>query len=104
VAVTVELVPTIKSCIQTTAQKEYWKRVEEYLKGGNEDKRLEERIELLRGFLETASFAELRSQSEKHLIDGKRVTFSLSTRKGKPTHEMFVGEGPEKLTKKKKTL
>ena len=93
-AVIVKLAPTIKSCIETTAQREYWKCVDEYLKMGSEDKRLEERIELLRGFLETANFAELRSQSEKHLIDGKRVTFNLSTRKGKPTYEMVVEEGP----------
>jgi hypothetical protein len=93
-AVFVNLAPTIKSCIETTAQREYWKRVDEYLKMGNEDKGLEESIELLRGFLETANFAELRSQSEKHLIDGKQVTFNLSTRKGKPTYEMIVQEGP----------
>jgi len=94
VAVIVKLGPTIKSCLETTAQREYWKRVNEYLKTGSEDKGLEERIELLRGFLETANFAELRSQSEKHLIDGKRVTFNLSTKKGEPTYEMIVEEGP----------
>ena len=93
-AVIVKLAPTIKSCIETTAQREYWKRADEYLKMGNEDKRLEEGIELLRGFLETANFAEVRSQSEKYLIDGRRVTFNLSTRNGKPTYEMIVKEGP----------
>jgi hypothetical protein len=83
VAVVVKLGPTLKSCIETTAKREYWKRVHQYLKRRAEDKALEERIELLRGFLETANFPELRSQSEKHLIDGKRVTFKLSTRQGK---------------------
>ena len=93
-AVVVKLVPTLKSCIETTAKREYWKRVHEYMKMRVEDKGLEERIELLRGFLETADFAKLRSQSEKHLIDGKRVTLNLSTRKGKATYEMIVEEGP----------
>jgi len=94
VAVIVKLGPTLKSCIETTAKREYWKRVHEYLKTRVEDKGLEERIELLRGFLETANFAELRNQSEKHLIDGKRVTFKLSTKKGKAAYEMIVEEGP----------
>ncbi len=93
-AVIVKLGPTIKSCIETTAKREYWKRVHEYLKIGREDKKLEERIELLREFLETANFAELRNQSEKHLIDGKRVTFKLSIKKGETTYEMIVEEEP----------
>jgi hypothetical protein len=94
VTVIIKLAPTLKSCIETTAQREYWKRVNEYLKTGYEDKGLEERIELLRDFLETANFSKLRSQSEKHLIDGKRVTFNLSMTKGKPTYEMIVEDGP----------
>jgi len=93
VVIIVKLDPTLKSCIETTAKREYWKRVHEYLKTRVEDKGLEERIELLRGFLETANFAELRSQSEKHLMDGKQVTFNLSTRQGKLTYEMIVEEG-----------
>ena len=92
-AVVIKLAPTFKSCIETTAKREYWKYVHEYLKMQVEDKGLEERIELLRGFLETANFAELSSQSEKHLMDGKQVTFNLSTRMGKLTYEMIVEEG-----------
>ena len=93
-AVVVKLGPTLKSCIETTAKREYWKRVHEYLKTRVEDKGLEERIELLRGFLGTANFAELRSQSEKQLIDVKRVNFNLSKRQGKLTYEMIVEERP----------
>jgi hypothetical protein len=93
-AVIVELAPTLRSCIETTAQREYWRRVNEYLKMGNEDEGLEEEIELLRGFLESANFAELRSQSEKHLIDGRGVTFNLSTMNGKPNYEMVVEKMP----------
>ena len=92
-AVVIKLGPTLKSCIETTAKREYWKHVHQYLKMRVEDKGLEESIELLRGFLETANFAELRSQSEKHLMDGKRVTFNLSTRQGKLTYEMIIEEG-----------
>ncbi|GAH43195.1 unnamed protein product, partial [marine sediment metagenome] len=45
--------------------------------GGREDKELEERIELLKAFLESADFGRLRSQSEKHLIEGKKVKFVI---------------------------
>jgi len=63
----IELIPTASHCIETTAKREYWKSVDEYLKKANEDKRLEEKIELLKAFLETADFSMLRQQSEKHI-------------------------------------
>ena len=86
----IELIPTAAHCIEATAKTEYWKSVDEYLKKGNEDKTLEEKIELLRSFLETADFSMLRQQSEKHIIDRKQVTFNLSMRNGKPWYEMTV--------------
>ena len=64
------------------------------MKKANEDKRLEERIELLKAFLETADFSMLRQQSEKHIIDGKQVTFKLSMKNGKPWYEMTLEHKP----------
>lgn len=90
----IELIPTASHCIETTAKREYWKSVDEYLKKANEDKRLEERIELLKAFLETADFSMLRQQSEKHIIDGKQVTFKLSMKYGKPWYEMTLEHKP----------
>lgn len=90
----IELIPTASHCIETTAKTEHWKSVDEYLKKANEDKRLEERIELLKAFLETADFSMLRQQSEKHIIDGKQVTFKLSMRTGKPWYEMTLEHKP----------
>jgi hypothetical protein len=90
----IELIPTASHCIETTAKREYWKSVDDYLKKANEDKRLEERIELLKAFLETADFSILRQQSEKHIIDGKQVTFKLSMKYRKPWCEMTVEHEP----------
>lgn len=57
---------------------------------GREDKKLEEKIELLKAFLESMDFRKLRSQSEKHLVEGKQVKFIISWKEGKPSYEMVV--------------
>jgi len=90
VTIRIELIPTISHCIETIAKREYWRSVDEYLKKGKENKKLEEKIELLRSFLETADFAVLRRQSEKHLIHGRSVKFTLSIKNAKQAHEMTV--------------
>jgi wyosine [tRNA(Phe)-imidazoG37] synthetase (radical SAM superfamily) len=55
---------------------------------GKGDKNLEQKIELLRLFLETADFRQLRAESERHLSEGKIVRFVLTLDKGKPRYEM----------------
>jgi len=60
------------------------------MESGREDKKLEERIELLKAFLESMDFKKLRSQSEKHLVQGKTVKFVISWKEGKPSYEMVV--------------
>jgi hypothetical protein len=83
-----EFIPTLSSCIETTAEREYWQAVGEYLRTG--EKELEGKIELLRLFLEKADFRELRRQSEKYLIEGKNVSFILYMQQGGPRYEMKV--------------
>jgi hypothetical protein len=83
-----ELTPTLSSCIETTAKREYWQAVGEYLRTG--ERELEEKIELLRLFLEKADFRELRRQSEKYLIEGKNIKFILYLEQGEPKYEMKV--------------
>jgi hypothetical protein len=90
VTIRIELIPTLSHCIETVAKREYWRSVDEYLKKRKEDKELEEKIELLRSFLETEDFGILRRQSEKHLMNGKQVRFTLSIRNGKQAHEMTM--------------
>jgi len=74
----VVLTPTLSHCIETVAKRKYWKSVNKYLKKRKEDKRLEGKIELLRSFLETADFGNLRKQSEEHILHGKQVKFIVS--------------------------
>jgi len=89
-AIQIVLTPTVSHCIEIVAKREYWKNVNTYLKKRKKDKRLEEKIELLRYFLETADFGNLRSQSEKHIIDGKQVKFIVSIKNKKLLYEMTV--------------
>ena len=88
--VRIELAPTLDHCIETTAKQEFARYSDEYLGKGIEDKDLEERIELLRMFLETMDFKVLRSESEKHILDGKTVRFIIYPDEGKSGYEMIV--------------
>jgi len=60
------------------------------MESGHEDKKLEDRIELLKAFLELMDFKKLRSQSEKYLVESKQVKFVISRKEGKPNCEMVV--------------
>jgi len=61
-----------------------------YLKKRKGNKRLEEKIELLRSFLETTDFSNLRKQSEEHILHGKQVQFILSIKNKKLVYEMII--------------
>ncbi len=86
----IELFPSLSHCIETTAREEFWDSVNQYMEGGQKDKKLEERIELLKTFLESMDFKELRSQSERYLVEGKQVKFVISWKENKPSYEMVV--------------
>ena len=75
--------------METQAKRQYNQILSELLNKG-EKEGLVEKIELLRLFLESADFNRLRSESEKHLVDGKRVKFILYLEEGKPKYEMKI--------------
>ena len=85
----VEIEPELEACVETKAKRQYNQILSELLNKGGEME-LAERLEVLRLFLESADFSQLRNQSEKHLLEGKRVKFILSLTKGKPEYEMRV--------------
>jgi len=89
----IELFPSLSHCIETVAREEFWNSVNQYMEGKQEDKKLEAKIELLKAFLESMDFKKLRSQSEKHLIQGKLVKFIIRWEANKPSYEMVVTEG-----------
>jgi DNA primase large subunit len=86
----IELSPSLLHCIETTAREEFWNSVNQYMENGRADKKLEERIELLKAFLESMDFKKLRSQSERYLVEGKKVKFVICWKEGKPSYEMVV--------------
>ena len=97
----VELAPTLDHCIEATAREEYWSSVGRYLEGGHGDKTLEAKIELLRAFLESADFRKLRSQSERYLIQGTSVAFTIWCKGDELTCEMLVKDSPPDISDKR---
>ena len=70
------LEPNLARCIETTAREEFGRSMRLLLEGEIRPG-LAERTELLRLFLETADFGELRRISEPLLAEGRRVTFAV---------------------------
>jgi len=83
----IELEPELEACVETQTKRRYNQISGKLLKKGN-DNELAEKLEILRLFIESADFNKLRSESEKHLVEGKRVKFILYLEKGKPKYEM----------------
>ena len=75
--------------METQAKRQYNQILSGLLKQGDEGE-LAEKLEILRLFLESADFSRLRSESEKHLLEGKGVKFILHLEKGMPKHEMKI--------------
>jgi translation initiation factor IF-3 len=88
--VIIELEPSLSSCIETLAKREYEKALSTILKTGTEDEELSERLEVLRLFLESTDFGTLRSQYEKYLEKGKKVKFRIYSTKGKVSYKLVI--------------
>ena len=86
----IELFPSLSHCIETTAREEFWNSVNSYMESGQKDDELEEKVELLKAFLESMDFKKLRSESEKHLIEGKMVKFLIHWKEGNPSYKLVV--------------
>ena len=67
------LEPDLSRCIETTAREEFGRSMRLLLEGEGRPG-LAERTDLLRLFLETADFDELRRLSEPLLAQGRKVT------------------------------
>jgi hypothetical protein len=88
--VKIELVPDLEHCIEKTAKSKYAEFLQILLENKTPDADVERKLETLRLFLETADFPRLRSESEKQLIDGKKVRFLLYLEDSIPKCEMHV--------------
>ena len=85
----IELVPDLDHCIETVAKREHAAVLKQILAPGQRNKELEEKLEILRLFLETADFKQLRSESERQLTEG-RVKFVVYLDNGVLKHEMHI--------------
>lgn len=59
----VEIEPELLACVETKAKREYNQILSELLKEGEKEEP-EERLEILRLFIESADFSKLRSESK----------------------------------------
>jgi hypothetical protein len=88
----IKLEPSLSNCIETVAKREYERVLSILLKEDQEDRQLEEELELLRLFLESADFSQLRSLSEDLLLDGRRVEFILKSTDSPPGYEVGIDQ------------
>ena len=89
-ATRIVLTPNSEHCIETIAKRDFSKSVDAYMQSGIENRELEEKIKLLKWFLETMNFRELRKESEVYLLAGKSVRFVLYSDGGRLYYEMQV--------------
>jgi hypothetical protein len=74
------LEPLPDKCVESLARERYWKRVDELMRRLAEDapaEALEEEVETLRAFLETADVAAVRRETEEILGTGRRARVAL---------------------------
>jgi hypothetical protein len=83
------LYPTLDTCIETQAKREYNRLLSLLLKSP-EDADLQARLETVKAFLEQADFNRLRAESEPLLIQGRKVTFEVWREDGTAKWRMEV--------------
>jgi len=86
----IELIPDLTCCIETIANREHAAVLKQLLKPGQVNKELEEKLEILRLFLERVDLKQLRTESERQLTERKRVRFLVYLEEGMPKYEMHV--------------
>ncbi len=87
----IEFAPTLEHCIQTLTKQEYERIMCQLLESGEEDTLLGERLQMLKDFLETNDFNQLRSEYEPYLVEGKKVTFKLWPGKDRTEYRLEIG-------------
>ena len=88
----IELEPELEACIETQAKRRYNQIASELHNEGGGEGELTEKLETLRLFLESVDFNKLRGESEKHLVEGKKVKFIVHLEEGRPKYKMKVTE------------
>jgi len=87
----IRLKPSLSHCIETVAKIEYERVLSLLLRGKQEDSLFDE-LELLRLFLESADFGQLRSRCEEALLAGRQVEFILRSTHEVPAYQIEMTE------------
>ena len=86
----IEFKPGLSECIETLAKREYEESLRDYLQLPENNEELQEKIELLRLFLESTDFRQLRAECEKWLSKGKSTRLILKLVNGVPETKLIV--------------
>ena len=86
----IELLPDLSHCIETVARRKHAELSHRLLGSEAGNAEAEDKLEILRLFLKTADFRKLRSESEKQLIEGKNVRFTVYLEARALRYEMHV--------------
>jgi hypothetical protein len=88
----IRLDPDLSHCIETVAKREYERILSILLRAKEEDSELAEELELLRVFLESADFSQLRNRCEEYLLAGTHIEVRLRSTNGVPGYELEINE------------
>ena len=86
----IEFKPSLSGCIETLARRAYEESLRDFLASAEGSEELQGRIKLLRLFLESADFRQLRVTCEKWLSEGKDIKLILRKVDGSPETELIV--------------
>lgn len=87
----IKLVPDLSNCIETTARKAHRERLFLLLSGNQDNDRLKTELNILEQFLEKVNFKQLRAESEKHLVAGNHVEYTLYVENDKIKYDLKIG-------------
>ena len=85
----IELVPDTSHCIETIARQEYWNLIQDYIRTGKGSSDFEKKVDILRGFLETADFRSLRKKSDYYLLKGQKIKFIIYQERGETKYNLI---------------
>jgi len=86
----IELYPDLVHCIETVAREKYWNLASELMEDDGKKVELPGKVELMREFLQSAEFSLLRRESEKYLMSGRKVKFTVYWEGASPDCTMKV--------------
>ena len=90
----IELVPDLSHCVETVAKKEFQETLQRILSAEEVSDQLKDKAEILRFFLETADFRNLRAESESHLQRGEKVKYIVYLENGIAKYEIVTDWQP----------